>query len=800
MTAPVLRGTSISESGSRSSHTLTIPAGAQVGDWVYIWTSHNQSTDTAHQRMPAGWTAVDRVVYSSSFCSEHWSRQVVAGGAGTAGGAGSTVTITFGGAARRAFFLACYNLPVEARASMTAPGTTTTNTAPTVVTVADDSTALEVWCERSSTASTSVTQPSGFTTLASVFNSGSGSASIAAADNTSATNPGDTVGGGTWTADVANPGVIIWTVAVEGSVSASTVNLTPASVTVTAVVLQPVGQVNLTPATVALTARPIYPTAVVNLTPATVAVAARPVAFLTPVQMLPARIILAHRGGPSVPNNGGSGPRPQNTLAALLKMATYDHPKTIYECDLAWLAAGGGATDEQRMALTHAGDNLAEDNNVFNDSGGAVQTTGAAASLTYAQWKTKWIKTDSSITPAAYAAATSWDEIADWLQANPTRVAAPEVKDPSTLSPLVASVSARGLVGQVIAQSFTYSECVTMAAAGLNVSWNTNTLTSTTAGNAYAAGIRYVGVDRTIGNLAGYCTTAAAAGLEVLVYTVNSSTNRDVAFAAGARGIFTNRPDILNNLGGADLINGAVTVSAVALTPVPQPVTVSLAPATVALSARPTTPAPQPVGVTLTPASVALSALSTTPVPQAVTVSLSLAVVTSSAVAVSPVPQPVTVTLSSAALAVSAGSVSPAGGPSIVSLSPAAVAAAARPLTATPGAVTVALTPASVTVTTVAVSPQPMAVSVTLTPASVTVTAVSVSPASQSGTVTLTAAALSLLSRPLSPSPGVVGVTLVSASVALTARPLSAGGPVGPVVPRILFAVLRDENYRARLR
>ena len=779
--------------------TVTLPGSIPDNSLALIRVEFNPASGgTNTVTMPAGWTLVRNQVFSSSFHSNLYSKAVGASDSG----ASVLVDITSTTSKMCAYGLVLVGADIAdlddvAFVDVSASSTSHTNPA-TSSTPPPARVAVSFCGTRGSAAVTTITPPAGFTAVASAYNTGSGACAGMVAVNLTEDSDG-AVGGGTWSLNAAQ-GAALYTLAIAAAASVSTVDLTPAAVTVAAQVVQPVGQVNLAPATVTLTARPTYPTAVVNLTPALVAVSARPVSFQTPVQMLPARIILAHRGGPSVPNNGGSGPRPQNTLAALLKMATYDHPKTIYECDLAWLAAGGGATDEQRMALTHAGDNLAEDNNVFNDSGGAVQTTGAAASLTYAQWKTKWIKTDSSITPAAYAAATSWDEIADWLQANPTRVAAPEVKDPSTLSPLVASVSARGLVGQVIAQSFTYSECVTMAAAGLNVSWNTNTLTSTTAGNAYAAGIRYVGVDRTIGNLAGYCTTAAAAGLEVLVYTVNSSTNRDVAFAAGARGIFTNRPDILNNLGGADLINGAVTVSAVALTPVPQPVTVSLAPATVALSARPTTPAPQPVGVTLTPASVALSALSTTPVPQAVTVSLSLAVVTSSAVAVSPVPQPVTVTLSSAALAVSAGSVSPAGGPSIVSLSPATVATAARPLTATPGAVTVALTPASVTVTTVAVSPQPMAVSVTLTPASVTVTAVSVSPASQSGTVTLTAAALSLLSRPLSPSPGVVGVTLVSASVALTARPLSAGGPVGPVVPRILFAVLRDENYRARLR
>lgn len=561
MTAPTLRGTSVSAAGSSSSHTVTIPAGAQVGDWVYIWTSHNHSTDTAHQRMPAGWTAVDRVVYSSSFCSEHWSRQVVAGGSGTAGGAGSTVTITFGGAARRGFFLACYNLPVEARASMTAPGTSTTNTAPTVVTVADDSTALEVWCERSSTASTSVTQPSGFTTLASVFNSGSGSASIAAADNTSATNPGDTVGGGTWTADVANPGVIIWTMAVEGASTGYTGSVAlsgSGALTVTGVAQTP-GVVNLTGSgTLTVTGGPAVTGAVALGGTGTLAVTSD-----TPVDLLTYPIYIAHRGGPNITD------RAENTVTAYALSIANDHPAMLLETDCAGLATGGGYTAEQRIALTHEGDDLSTNSRTVQSDGTTV-VTGLSRDKTVAQWDSYLITQRSGISgtpkPASrwYTGDSGNPGLADLLLANPTKIAVPEVKEPEALTPLIDSILARNLAGRTIVQSFDYTEAQTIAAAGLNALYLVSAFTSPTAAAIYASGIRFVGIDRTNVNLASLTTTAHAAGLKVIAYTVNSTTNQATALAAGVDGMFTDRPDLVN-AGGYGTVNltggGTLTVS-----------------------------------------------------------------------------------------------------------------------------------------------------------------------------------------------------------------------------------------------
>lgn len=98
--------------------------------------------------------------------------------------------------------------------------------------------------------------------------------------------------------------------------------------------------------------------------------------------------------------------------------------------------------------------------------------------------------------------------------------------------------------------------------------------------------------------------------------------------------------------------------------------------------------------VTLTPATGTWSAVATTPVPQPVTVALAPAGLTSTAVALAPAPQPVTVGLTPAAAAWAAVAVSPAPGPVTVPLGPAAGAWSALALGVAPQPMTVALNPA----------------------------------------------------------------------------------------------------------
>jgi hypothetical protein len=101
---------------------------------------------------------------------------------------------------------------------------------------------------------------------------------------------------------------------------------------------------------------------------------------------------------------------------------------------------------------------------------------------------------------------------------------------------------------------------------------------------------------------------------------------------------------------------------------------------------------------TLTPATAAFSAVAVTPVPQPVTIALTTATATFGAVALSPVPQPVTVALSPAGAAFSAVAVIPVPQPVSVALSPAVLALSAVPL-AFAGAGAVTLTPAALSLT-----------------------------------------------------------------------------------------------------
>lgn len=199
------------------------------------------------------------------------------------------------------------------------------------------------------------------------------------------------------------------------------------------------------------------------------------------------------------------------------------------------------------------------------------------------------------------------------------------------------------------------------------------------------------------------------------------------------------------------------------------PSEVTLTPATVHVSAVAVTPEPQPVTVALTPATVHASAVAVTPVPQPVTVALTPATVHVSAVATTPVPQPVTVALTPATVHINAVPLGTGAGPSEVTLTPATVHVNAVAVTPVPQPVTVALTPATVHVTAPPVTPTPGPVTVVLTPATVHVTAVPVVASPAPGAVTLTPATVHVTAVAVTAVPGLVTITLTPAIVHVTA-------------------------------
>jgi hypothetical protein len=186
-----------------------------------------------------------------------------------------------------------------------------------------------------------------------------------------------------------------------------------------------------------------------------------------------------------------------------------------------------------------------------------------------------------------------------------------------------------------------------------------------------------------------------------------------------------------------------------------------------------------PGAVTLTPVSIALSAVEVTPVPQPVTVVLSPVSVALSAVAVTPVPQPVTVTLTPVGVSLVATPTTPVPQPVTVALTPLSLSLTAVPVSAG-GVGTVTLTPVSVALSAVPVTATPLPVTVTLTPVNLALTAPPVTPVPVGGTVTLTPLVLTLTATPVNAVPGPVTVALVPALVVLSVVPLVIGQQESP--------------------
>lgn len=157
-----------------------------------------------------------------------------------------------------------------------------------------------------------------------------------------------------------------------------------------------------------------------------------------------------------------------------------------------------------------------------------------------------------------------------------------------------------------------------------------------------------------------------------------------------------------------------------------------------------------PSTVALTAAALTLSAVAVSPVPKPVTATLASAALTLTAVPVTPAPLPVTVTLTPAAITLSAvaPAVTAVVGPRTVTLTPATLTLTAAPLTATPRPVTRTLATALLRLTAVPLGVTPLVITVTLRPATLTLAAPPLTPIAQQ-TVMLTAAALRLAAVPV---------------------------------------------------
>lgn len=228
-------------------------------------------------------------------------------------------------------------------------------------------------------------------------------------------------------------------------------------------------------------------------------------------------VLIAHRGG--------AGEAPENTLTAL-HVALDDNPNVIGEADLQVNASGS-------LVPMH-------DTTVDRTAAGGV--TGNVSSFTDAQWVDIRI-----VGPAGWTGGDVppgfWREMRDEFR---HRVLMPEVSSNTARDLLLADVAANpGLTWRLIGQAFDKTRATSLAAAGLRTIQLYGGATPNLSEDA-ANGMWGIGIDK---GHASFNQTlvdnAHALGLKVVVYTVNTTTQRDALHAMGVDLMWTDYPALL---------------------------------------------------------------------------------------------------------------------------------------------------------------------------------------------------------------------------------------------------------------
>lgn len=203
-------GATFASSSSVTSFNLTLPAGIQTGDVAWLVHTYNQTT--ADSVLPAGWTLEDTQDFSATMRARLYSKTLVSGDSGT------VVAISNAGSQRLGATVEVYRGVTTRNALITRIETSAVaaHTGPSITSV-QDGISVVFYAERSSSPSTTVTSPVGYTLRDSSFGIGNGSCSTAAADRLTILPTGTSVGGGTWTADVANASVVLWAVSLTAA-------------------------------------------------------------------------------------------------------------------------------------------------------------------------------------------------------------------------------------------------------------------------------------------------------------------------------------------------------------------------------------------------------------------------------------------------------------------------------------------------------------------------------------------------------------------------------------------------------
>lgn len=213
---PRVGGSATAPLTSVPSVSLTLPAGVQTGD--VAWMMHVYNPTTADSVAPPEWAIEDTQSFSASMRVRVYSRTLDVADAST------VVTITNALAQRMSAVVEVYR-NVTVKNASGAFLETTSRTAHPGATAASAASGMSLvfMAERSSSPSTTVTAPVGYVLRDSAFGTGNGATGVAAADRLTVVTSGSTIGGGTWTTDVANLPVVTWVVSLTNVVTAAPV-------------------------------------------------------------------------------------------------------------------------------------------------------------------------------------------------------------------------------------------------------------------------------------------------------------------------------------------------------------------------------------------------------------------------------------------------------------------------------------------------------------------------------------------------------------------------------------------------
>lgn len=599
-----LGASQVSATATNSKATVTIPSDVAVGDKLIAVTAYNPATSTP--TTPSGWTQRGSdITVSASMVGKIWMKTAASGDAGT----GLTVTWS----ANQKKFLGVVALggvgDVDVYATdVTNPGSTTVP-APSV-SVGMPSVGVAILMERTSTPSTSFTQPSGYTMPAgaSAFGTLSGVVSGAIAYNLTEIDDAS-VGGGNWTTSASNVGEL--RIIIAPQVAALTTLATSVTMAGTAA--------NVKAATTTLAVTATVGGVPGGLNPATTTAPAVSVSFAGSATSVTPPDVVGNLAYPVVAAHRGGNPGPEETMSAYATVAAID-PSVALEMDLQILSDG------TTLVLNH------DDDIDRMASVSSPITTGNVADLSPGQWATLLWHINAGFTgpdqPAAF-----WSDIVTTYGWNSgagagTRLLIPEIKSGIDATVVIDAIKRTGMHDQCIVQAFTLADAQEAAAAGLHAMHLVNSPNFATLS---ASGIEHIGV--AVGSLTQQIVDDAhAVGIRVWAYTISSVASRDALYAMGVDGIITNSPSLMV---GRSVAAPAVTVAMAGQATILRPAATTLGP-TVAFTAEAArtqavttslavvaamagNPAGSNAAVTAFPATVQLGGLASTTVAAATT-------------------------------------------------------------------------------------------------------------------------------------------------------------------------------------